>query len=265
MAQWNKSTQAYRPQDTTNHEVVMISDEDGNIINTFGAASNVIIASGQLAGYSGIHKFGAVYGTAVASMSTVWTAADTTATALYNWNHSAGTVSVVSTSTSDTTDITILGLDSNYNYIEETITLNGTNAVTGNTSFTKVNRAFMNTVTNVGKIQASIGGTLVTEIGIDYGQTLQCFYTIPAGKTGYLTSIFASASKNQATDLFLFQKPFGGAFRVSTTISLNQSNQTITYPVPIKYTEKTDLELRVRGSANATISADFTLILVDNA
>jgi len=30
MAQWNKQDQAYRVQDTTNFEVVMIADEDGN-------------------------------------------------------------------------------------------------------------------------------------------------------------------------------------------------------------------------------------------
>ena len=57
MAQWSKHSQAYLPQQTTNHEVVMISDEDGNIINTFGAASNVVIAAGNLEGYSVIHYF----------------------------------------------------------------------------------------------------------------------------------------------------------------------------------------------------------------
>ena len=267
MAQWSKLTDAYIPQQTTNHEVVMIADQDGNIINTFGAASNVIISAGGLEGYSGVHKYGAVYGTALSTFSTVWTAADTSATALYPWTHSAGTLSVVSSgsgASSDTSDVTIQGLDANYNFVEETLTLTGTTPVVGSTSFTRVNRAFMNTATNVGKIQASIGGTVVTEIGAGFGQTLQCFYTIPAGKTGYMTNINASASKNQATDLFLFQRPFGGAFRVASTLSLNQSNQAIVFTVPLKFTEKTDIDLRVQGSGNATISADFTIILVDN-
>ena len=264
MAQYSKYTNAYLQQQTTNHEVVMIADQDGNIINTFGAASNVIIAAGGLAGYSGVHKYGGVFGTALSTMSTVWTAADTSATALYPWAHSAGTLSVVSSSGSDITDVTIQGLDANYQAVEETFTLTGTTPVVGATSFTKVNRAFMHTETNVGKIQASIGGTVVTEIGAEFGQTLQCFYTIPAGKTGYMTNINASASKNQSTDLFLFQRQVGGAFRVASTISLNQSNQSIDFPVPLKFTEKTDIDLRVQGSNNATISADFTIILVDN-
>ena len=264
MAQYSKYTNAYLPQQTTNHEVVMIADQDGNIINTFGAASNVIIAAGGLAGYSGVHKYGAVFGTSGSGMHTVWTAGDTGATALYDWTHSAGTLSVVSTSGSDITDVTIQGLDANYDFVEETFTLTGSTPVTGSTSFTRVNRAFMNTVTNVGKIQASIGGTVVTEIGAGFGQTLQCFYTIPAGKTGYMTNLQTSASKNQVVDLFLFQRPFGGAFRVASTLSLNQTNQSLEFPVPLKFTEKTDIDLRVQGSSNATISADFTIILVDN-
>jgi UDP-N-acetylenolpyruvoylglucosamine reductase len=249
MSQWRIDRQEYLEHNKTIFEVVNIADEDGNIINTFGAASNVIIAAGGLAGYTGVHKYGAVFGTALSTFSTVWTAADTSATALYNWGHGAGTLSVVSTSGSDVTDVTIQGLDANYEFVEETFTLTGTTPVTGSTSFTKVNRAFMQTETNVGKIQASIGGVVVTEIGADFGQTLQCFYTIPAGKTGYMTNINASASKNQSTDLFLYQRPFGGAFRVVSTISLNQSNQSIDFPVPLKFTEKTDIDLRVQGSS----------------
>jgi len=264
MAQYRIDTNDYLNDGRTIFEVMMMADQDGNIVNSFGPASNIIIAAGDLAGYQGVNKYGAVYGTALGTMSTVWTAADTTATALYNWAHGNGTLSVVSTSGSDTTDVTIQGLDANYDFVEETLTLTGTSAVTGSTTFARVNRAFMTSTTNVGKVQASIGGTVVTEIGAGFGQTLQCFYTIPAGKTGYMFNLSASASKNQVVDLFLFQRPFGGAFRVQATMSLNQNNQQLEYPSPIKFTEKTDIDLRTRGSSNATISADFTIILVDN-
>jgi len=266
MAQWRKDSQTFLDHNKTIFEVVNIGDKDGNIINTFGAASNVPISAGLVDGYSGAHKFGAVYGTAVGTMSTVWTAADTTATALYDWSYSAGTVTVVSSSGSDVTDVTVQGLDSNYNFVEETFTLTGTTpTAAGAINFARVNRAFMKTATNVGKIQVKRNTTVVTEIGAGYGQTLQCFYTIPAGKTGYVMSLSASASKNQVVDLFLFQRPFGGAFRVTATMSLNQSNQQQDFPVPLKLTEKTDIDLRTIGSSNATVSADFTLILVDNA
>lgn len=246
------------------HEVVMIADEDGNIINTFGAASNVIISAGDLEGYSGVHKYGAVFGTASSGWSTVWTAADVASSVLYPWNTAAGTITAVSASGSDTGDITIQGLDSDYNFAEETLTLTGTSPVAGSTTFLRVNRAFMNDATNVGKISVKNGTTVVTEIAAGYGQTLQCLYTIPAGKTGYMLNIHASASKNQETILSLFTRPFGGAFRTQTVIALYQNNQQLDFPVPLKFTEKTDIDLRVNGSANATIASDFTIILVDN-
>lgn len=246
------------------HEVVMIADEDGNIINTFGAASNVIISAGDLAGYAGVHKYGAVFGTASSGWSTVWTAADTASSTLYPWDTAANTITVVSSSGSDTGDVTIQGLDTDYNFIEETLTLTGTTPVAGSTTFLRVNRAFMNDDTNVGKIQVKNGTTVVTEIASGYGQTLQCFYTIPAGKTGYMLNMQTSASKNQETILSLFARTLGGAFRTQGVMALYQNNQQLDFPVPLKFNEKTDIDLRVNGSANAAIAADFSIILVDN-
>ena len=246
------------------HEVVMIADEDGNIINTFGAASNVIISAGDLAGYAGVHKYGAVFGTSSSGWSTVWTAADTASSILYPWDIAANTITVVSSSGSDTGDITIQGLDADYNFVEETLTLTGTSPVAGSVTYSRVNRAFMNDATNIGKIQVKNGTTVVTEIAAGYGQTLQCFYTIPEGKTGYMLNIQASANKNQETTLSLFARPFGGAFRTQSVLALYQNNQRLDFPVPLKFNEKTDIDLRVNGSANAAIAADFSIILVDN-
>ena len=153
---------AFHLGNTDIHEVVMIADQNGNIINTFGAASNVIIAAGDLEGYAGVHKYGAVFGSSGSGWSTVWTAADVSASALYPWNTAAGTITAVSTSGSDTGDITIQGLDSDYNFAEETLTLTGTSPVAGSTTFLRVNRAFMNDDTNVGKISVKNGTTVVT-------------------------------------------------------------------------------------------------------
>jgi len=266
MAQFSVSrNRHYGPNNTDLHEIMMLGDQFGNIINTFGAASNVPIADGLLTGYEGVHKFGGTYGTASANMSTLWTAADTTATILYDWTYTDGPVTVVSTNSGDTTDVTIQGLDSNYDFVEEVFTLTGTSpTAAGSVNFTRVNRAFMNDETNLGKIQIKRGATVVSEIGIGFGQTLQAFYTVPRNRTAYLMNLSASGSKNQVVDLFLFQRPFDGAFRVNTTMSLNQSNQVLEFPIPIKFTEKTDIDVRIRGSANATVSCDFTMLVVNN-
>jgi|13_taG_2_1085334.scaffolds.fasta_scaffold00541_18 hypothetical protein len=264
MAQYRIDSDQYLDHNKTTFEVVMIGDQEGNIVNTFGAASNIIISAGQLAGYSGVSKFGLVEGTSSADFCTVWTLADTVSTSTIDYSAFPGTVTVTSNA-SDTGDIIIEGLDTDYNEVTETLSLTGTSTA-GSQSFHRIFRAYYtDSNTNAYPIIVSIGGTNVTEIDAQYGQTLQAFYTIPAGKTGYLMQLSASASKNQETLIGLFQRPFGQTFRISQTMALYQSNQTLEFAIPIKFVEKTDLEVRTKGATNATISTEFSLVLVDNA
>lgn len=263
MAQYTTQSSKYLSNNDKIYEVVMLGDQDGNIINTFGAASNVIISSGGLEGYEGISKFGLVEGTASLGFSTVWTAADTGATSTLDYSTFPGTVTVTSNA-ADAGELVIEGLDDSYNFATETLSLVGT-SVTGTQTFHRINRAYYSDGTpNQNDITISVGGTVVTRVDADYGQTLQAFYTIPAGKTGYLLQLSASASKNQETIVAMFQKPFGKQFRVAQTMALYQSNQTLEFGVPIKFTEKTDLEVRTKGAVNAVVSVEFTLVLVDN-
>ena len=63
MAQWSvKRGEHFNPSNNNLHEVVMIADKDGNILNTSGAASNIPLAAGQITGYKHVHKFGATDG-----------------------------------------------------------------------------------------------------------------------------------------------------------------------------------------------------------
>ncbi len=263
MAQYTTHTDKYLSNNDKIFEVVMLSDQDGNIINTFGAASNVIISSGGLEGYASISKFGLVEGTSSSGFSTVWTAGDTSTTSILDYSSFPGTVTVTSNA-ADAGDLVIEGIDDNYNFATETVSLTGT-SVTGTQTFHRINRAYYTDGTvNQYNITVSVGGTVVTRIDAGYGQTLQAFYTIPAGKTGYLLQLSASASKNQETIIAMYQRPFEESFRVAQTMALYQSNQTLEFAVPIKFTEKTDLEVRAKGAANAVVSVEFSLILVDN-
>ena len=264
MAQYSVSRgQHFNAANNDLHEVLMIADQDGNIINTFGAASNIIISAGELAGYSGVSKFGLVEGTASSGWSTVWTLGDTGATSSLDYSGYPGTVTVTSNAT-DAGQLTIEGLDGDYNEVSETLTLTGT-STSGTQTFNRIFRAsYTDTDVNQYPIVVAVGGVNVTEIAADYGQTLQGFYTVPAGKTAYLLQLSASASKNQETIVGLWQKPFGEQFRIAQTMALYQSNQTLEFAVPIKFTEKTDIEVRTKGAVNAVISCEFTLVLVDN-
>lgn len=266
MAIWNKLTQAYLQDNKTLFEAFMLADKDGNIINTFGEASNIPLAAGELDGYSAVHKFGLIDGTIGTDWSTIWTQGEVIGNSLAPWKDiaDAGVVTVTSSLAGDTTDVTLEGLDDNYNFQSETLTLAGTADVVGTKTWHRINRMYMVTETNVGNITATIGADIVSSIKAERGQTLQAFYTIPAGKTGYLTHMQVSSNKNQAVETSLFIRPFGGAFRVTGGTMLYQMEHTMHYSSPIPITEKSDMDFRAIGAANGVLSASFDLILVDN-
>lgn len=265
MAIWNKNNQAYLQDNKTLFEAFMLSDKDGNIINTFGEAANIPIAAGLVDGYSAVHKFGLIDGTN-GEWSTVWTQGENNGNALVPWREigDAGVVTVTSSLAGDTTDVTLEGLDADYNFQSETLTLAGTADVVGTKTWHRINRMFMVTETNVGDVTATIGADIVSSIKEDRGQTLQAFYTVPAGKTAYLTHMQVSSSKSQPVEASIFVRPFGGAFRVSGGTMLYQMEHSIHYSSPIPITEKSDMDFRAFGAANGTLSASFDLILVDN-
>ena len=230
--------------------------------------TNVPIAAGLLEGYSAVHKFGMVKGTATSGWNTVWTGAEAAATILYPWPSlaSASVVTVVSTSGSDVTAVTLQGLDSNYDFQEETITLTGVVPATGTKIWHRVNRAFMVTQTNVGKITVTNANSVaITFIKEARGQTLQSLYTIPGGCTGFLNTMQMVASKAQTAEVSMFARPFGGAFRVVGGSVLYQMDHTIEYSSPVVLTEKTDIDVRAIGTSNADISCSFDLLIVSNA
>ena len=265
------STQQVASSDRVN--IVASATNDGRPVTTQNPLpvtniTNVPIAAGLLEGYSAVHKFGMVKGTATAGWNTVWTGAEEAATILYPWPviGDASVVTVVSSSGSDVTAITLQGLDSNYDFQEETITLTGVVPATGTKIWHRVNRAFMVTQTNVGKITVrNANSVAITFIKEARGQTLQSLYTIPGGCTGFLNTIQMVASKAQSAEVSMFARPLGGAFRVVGGSVLYQMDHTINYSSPVVLTEKTDIDVRAIGTANADISCSFDLIIVSNA
>ena len=168
MAQWNKDTQAYRVQDTTNFEVVMLADENGNPLNSYGAAANIPIAAGLLTGYSHINKFG-YRDTISSSWQTIW---DKAADYAY---YAAATVTAVADNTGSDNGgtVEVQGLDENYLPVTETLTIGGAASVA---QFSRVFRARMVTAntgtTNQDEIRIKNGANDVAVIIAEAGQTL---------------------------------------------------------------------------------------------
>jgi hypothetical protein len=94
-------------------------------------------------------------------------------------------------------------------------------------------------------------------------------YTVPAGYTLYLTSGFittGSASANQYILARLIQRPFGGVFRDISRLTAPSGQVSFDgFAAPLKFLEKTDLEIRAYGSSNNNeVSGVFSGFLIKN-
>ena len=281
MAIWNKNNQAYLQDNKTLFEAFMLSDKDGNLINSFGIASNIPIAGGLVDGYSAVHKFGRNPNVANVP-ETIWMRGG-----IYQYLDvgSDSTIYAYSASSDDgagndgAQTITVQGLDNDFNLIEETITVNG---AASTASFLRVYRAFVATAgvltTNDDDILISTAaagtGTVLADIGTigngtttGLGQTQLALYTIPAGKTGYLTTwnVGVAPMNNAVTVTLLARELDGGApFRTRDIMDIVGGYTTQNYSIPLRFPAKTDIEVRGSGDTGSVISSSFDIILVDN-
>lgn len=261
MAQYSVSRgNHYHKSNGDIHEVVMIADHVGNIINSFGSASNIPIAAGDVTGYSHINKFGFT-GNDANGTATVWDYNGTTA--LYPYPAAATITATGATTADNGKTVEIQGLDANYNEVIETITVGGSPS---SAVFARIFRARMISAGNTVDINFNQGATVAARIGASNGQTLMAVYTIPAGKTGYLLKFQGSTNKGNVDTRFkLYARPYGGAFNLKGVWGTQGGNSAnYDYPVPLKFEEKTDIKVDVITSSNAGCGAIFDIILVDN-
>jgi len=172
--------------------------------------------------------------------------------------------------------ITVEGLDQDWNMVSEIITTAGASAsLPTNATFMRVSRAYI-TMTgtagyNLGEIDIeTTGGVTLGHIEATMGQTQSANFTVPLGYTAYLTRIQASidgkSSKTGSCQLFRYVNappPNSRHRRVvwrEEGFAEELSTQFRSY---IRFTEKEDIDILVTASANASeihINYDFVLI-----
>ena len=225
---------------------------------------NDLIARGLVRGVSHVNKFGFNSATS-SSFETVWDNSNT-----YTYLTSAGTATVTAADSDDNGGtVEIQGLDENYLPLTETFTMNGTTNVVGSSSFLRVFRMRVLTAgtgeINAGNITASIGASNVARILADKGQTLMAVYTIPAGKSGYLTKFQGSLSKNQEAVFKIRAKQFGNGFNVKGQFGTFSNTVTYDYAIPLQFKEKTDIQILGKAGATSEMGAIFDIVLIDGA
>lgn len=225
------------------------------------------ISRGLVKGTSYVHKFGAVPSMSTNTTGTVWDIGDT----IYPWSAWA-TAGIITIDRADVGDankqVTVVGLDANYDAIEETITLTNATGNTSTNSFIRVFRAFVidGGTVNVGLISIKRNGTTVAAITAGKGQTLMSVYTIPAHYTGYLMkgTCTAQAGADGTGDMFV--RYFGQTtFRVGHSFEVSGGGGQYIYEfaTPLRIPAKSDIDVRISTrSNNGRYTAAFDLILI---
>lgn len=139
------------------------------------------------------------------------------------WPTSAETLSITSSSASDTAagtgaqTLSIEGLDAGYSYIEETVTLNGTSAVTTTNSYLRLNYAEVATVGSNGATEGNItiknstSDQTLGYIKAGNNETRLTQHTTPANTSSVVLRMWYN-SQDSIYINFQFQfRKFGGA------------------------------------------------------
>jgi len=171
------------------------------------------------------------------------------------------------------------GLDGDFNEIEEFIITNGTTKVSTVHNYRRINNfhsIFAGTGITVGNIDISQTATptkIMDRIGAGGNMSLQAFFTIPLGKTGYITDWGAGSDGSKpirfilrATANYSDRRNIPDIFHFQDIILSDGAQSNKTFPVPLRCPEKVSIKVSgiVTGSGTGVGGASFGLILVDN-
>lgn len=267
---------------------VHLVDVNASIISP--AVDRMAVSAGDIEGHSAVHKFGDAPDFDTGDgVVTVWDGADDGGVdqMTYVYSSTNNIDSIISTDTGDVVQVEIQGLDINWTQVVQTVTLSGQTRVALTTPLRRVYRmknvgatdlagTVSCYVTNAPTSSGVVTDSSLVRAAIDNGnnQTLMAVYTVPEGKTAYVCAWYGAVSGgNKSTNykMELYARPFGGVFQLKHRSSLEDggtSSIRFGYDVPVRFAEKTDLEMRASLTAaavtGAAVAGGFDIILVDN-
>jgi len=228
---------------------------------------------GQYRGWISQNKF-AYNGSVGTSYEDVWAAGGTE-----SYLTSAETMITVSTDGNDkgvatalsgARTLQIYGLDSNYDEINEIVTLNGTSNVTTSNSYLRVYRAIVRSAGSTGSnegvisLTSSSSGYTHASISIGDNQTLKSQYTVPNGYYMILNNVSSSCAKSDQIEVRLEERPLNEVFQVKQIFQVFQQTIQVQF-IPSKiFSPKSDIRMRAKNIGGSTVSmtAAYDFILV---
>lgn len=217
----------------------------------------------------------------------VWINGDT-----YQWPTTPQTLEVISTSANDTAagtgarSVRIIGLDQDWNEIEETVATNGTSASAATVNqFIRVNRAYVQDAgqyastsagSNHGKVtirQSGAGSILgVIDVdGVSKGQTEQTMFSVPAGKTALIGQVSITVEANKTAEVNLFIRegadivtaPFSSKKIINEYHGVTGSIEHV-YGYFLTIPEKSDMWTSSKTSSGTSkIVVSYSILVVD--
>jgi hypothetical protein len=238
------------------------------------------VADGSVPGVSHIEKFGMNIDVD-SDKETIWDGGG-----IYTYIETAETLTVTSNDVQDNPtgtgarNVEIQGLNQAGEVVVEIVDLAGT-------SIQEFKRVFRVKVIASGASGVNEGTISVTSddtstvlaiIGVDgiggnaagRGQTFMAQYTIPAGKTGYITQWTVGCGKQNTDAIAMLMTrdpdaPGDGAWNARDIITVSATTYAKNYNVPIKVNAGDDIEVRAYSSVNNSIvSSTFCVILIDD-
>jgi hypothetical protein len=243
---------------------------DGNLAIA-NLSDGLSIARGFVSGASYVSKFGQNEEVGTGAYEDVWDGGG-----VYTWpaNGTAPITHLYSTDNADTQSIEVQGLDINGAAVTQTKTLTGTTVVALDTALWRVFRMKnVGTADVAGVVHASTATKTVSYAQIKDGnnQTLMALYTIPVGKTGYLTAGSASlvgTVRTYSIDGHFYMRPFGQVFQLKHTFGLSSDGSSAYqhfYNIPLVIPALTDIKVSVISSAtNGVVNSTFDIVLIDD-
>lgn len=188
----------------------------------------------------------------------------------------AETLQIVSTNTNDSAAgtnarmVLVEGLDADYNFQSEIVTLNGTTSVNLVNQYLRTRRMLVITAgtrgfRNAGDITLSSGGVTRLQIKTDNGSSFSSLYTVPAGHRGYNNRFDVFTPRSDDMDIRPIITPFGassasssgGPFKIyETALSVQQMPA---FPLP----EKTDVAIQARAASGNTNAVTVLLSVLE--
>jgi hypothetical protein len=219
------------------------------------------VARGQIYGHSTVSIFGYQPSVGTSSIA-IWENASA-----YTFPSSASTMTVASGSATDNgATVLVVGLDANWNQIQETVTI-ATGGTTTVNSYLRINNLFLaapasGQTTNVGQITIKVSTTTYAQMNVGIGKSQNAWYSVPANYDFYLDQVEINTSNSYTSSTIVTYNVVATNNVTGTTLSVLQqpfvSIFTITRPNPFKYTQKYDLQFQLKASTG-TIGAGLVV------